>query len=228
MIKAVIFDMDGLLIDSEPLWGQAEMLVLNKVGVPLTKQMTFQTTGLRTDEVVAYWHKRYPWSEPSTATVREEIDNTVLDLIKQIGQAKPGVAHAISLCENAGLIISVASSSTTSMIEAVLEKLGIADKMKIIHSAEFESHGKPHPAVYLTTATKLGVHPDECLAFEDSVNGVLSAKSAKVHCIAVPEPELLDDKRFGIADLVIGSLSDLTPEMLDRFDARPRLKNQSK
>lgn len=215
MIKAVIFDMDGLLIDSEPLWANAETLALNSVGVPLTPKMRLLNSGLRTDEVVSYWHKRFPWTQPSQHAVGQQIDELVLKLIMQKGVPKPGVEHAISICENAGLVISVASSSPTIMIEAVLKKLGVSDRIKIIHSAEFETHGKPHPAVYLSTAAKLGVQPDECIAFEDSINGVLSAKSAKVHCIAVPEPKLRTDPRYGIADLVIGSLEDLTPDMLD-------------
>jgi sugar-phosphatase len=217
MIKAAIFDMDGLLIDSEPLWQEAEMLVFNEVGVPLTKTMTTQTTGLRSDEVVAYWHKRYPWESPSQPEVRNNIDEKVLMLIKQKGDAMPGVKHAVAECEKAGLIIAVASSSPHVMIKAVIDKLGIAQKLKLIHSAEFESHGKPHPAVYITTAEKLGVHVDECIALEDSVNGVLSAKAAKMRCIAVPEPNMKHDKRYGIADQVLGSLEELTvSELIDQ------------
>lgn len=210
MIKAAIFDMDGLLIDSEPLWQEAEIMVFNAVGVPLTKDMTPQTTGLRTDEVVAYWHKRFPWENPSQAEVREQIDESVLELIKQKGLPKDGVNHAVAECEAAGLTMAVASSSPTVMIEAVLNKLGIRDKMVIVHSAEFETHGKPHPAVYISTAEKLGVHPDECVAFEDSANGVLSAKAAKMRCIAIPEPPMRNDKRYGIADVILDSLADVT------------------
>ena len=71
MIEAVIFDMDGLLIDSEPLWQEAEIEVLNKVGVPLTVEMTKQTMGLRTDEVINYWHRKYPWETPSQQDISQ-------------------------------------------------------------------------------------------------------------------------------------------------------------
>jgi len=212
MIEAVIFDMDGLLIDSEPLWQEAEMAVFNKVGVPLTLEMTTQTTGLRTDEVVEYWHKKHPWDSPSQEEVSTLVDSTVIELIRSKGLAKDGVNEAISVC--AGLPIAIASSSSQLLIRTVLEKLGIADKIKVVHSAHDEAYGKPHPAVYISTAEELGVHPNHCLAFEDSANGVLAAKAAKMRCIAIPEPEMRNDKRFGIADIVLHSLHDFTPEML--------------
>jgi HAD superfamily hydrolase (TIGR01509 family) len=224
MIKAAIFDMDGLLIDSEPLWQEAEILVFNKVGVPLKKDMTTQTTGLRTDEVVAYWHKRFPWDLPSQADVRIQIDEKVLELIKQKGTPMPGVRHAVETCLQSGLVVAVASSSPSIMIKAVVEKLDISDRLELIHSAEFESHGKPHPAVYITTAEKLGVHPDECVALEDSVNGVLSAKAAKMRCIAIPDQTALSDKRYGIADFILDSLEDLTETELT---AQPRSRSAS-
>jgi len=86
MIQAVIFDMDGLLIDSEPLWQKAEILVFNKVGVPLANAMAAQTTGLRIDEVVAYWHRQYPWDSPSQQNVHEEIDETLGGLVQRTGR----------------------------------------------------------------------------------------------------------------------------------------------
>lgn len=217
MIEAVIFDMDGLLIDSEPLWQEAELHVFNKVGVPLTPEMTLQTTGLRTDEVVEYWHKKYPWSNPPQKEVSDKIDETVIDLIKSKGTAMAGAKEAVELCKAAGLPIAIASSSSTLLINTVLEKLGIADEVKIIHSAHDEAYGKPHPAVYISTANELGVHPNHCLAFEDSANGVLAAKAAKMKCIAIPEPSLRNDKRFGIADIILHSLHDFTPEMLKNW-----------
>ena len=207
--------MDGLLIDSEPLWKQAEMKVFTAVGVPLTLEMTAQTMGMRTDEVVEYWHKRYPWETPSQHDIGTQIDETVVELIKTVGQPKEGVDKAILACESLGLPIAIASSSSLPLINSVLEKLNIADKMKVVHSAHDETFGKPHPAVYISTAAELGVHPNHCVAFEDSANGVLSAKAAKMKCIAIPEPEMRDDKRFGIADLILDSLNDFEAEMLE-------------
>jgi len=217
MIEAIIFDMDGLLIDSEPIWQEAEMLVLSKVGVPLTVEMTAQTMGLRTDEVVEYWYRRYPWESPSQQVICAEIDAKVVELVEEKGVAKEGVDEAIGVCVSAGLPIAIASSSSKLLIETVVEKLGIKDKISVIHSAHDEPYGKPHPAVYISTAQDLGAHPNHCLAFEDSTNGVLSAKAAKMKCIAIPAPEAREDKRFGIADVILDSLKDFSPQMLDNL-----------
>ncbi len=206
--------MDGLLIDSEPLWREAEARVFNKVGVPLTPEMTSRTMGFRTDEVVDYWRHQYPWESPSSEEVCRQIEDAFLELLKETGAPKAGVHEAIAICEQLGLPMAIASSSSALIIDAVIEKLGISSKMKVIHSAEFEPYGKPHPAVYIAAAQKLGVRPHECLAFEDSVNGMVSAKAAKMRCIAIPEPEFRTDKRYGIADLVVGSLLDVTTDIV--------------
>lgn len=215
MIQAVIFDMDGLLIDSEPIWKEAEVLVFTKVGVPLTLDMTVQTMGLRSDEAVEYWFRKYPWVSPSQQEVCKELDATVMRLIEEKVQAMDGVNEAIEVCASAGLPIAIASSSSMVLIEAAVRKLGIKDKITLLRSAYDEPYGKPHPAVYIRAAEDLGVHPNHCLAFEDSVNGVLSAKAAKMKCIAIPEPGDREDKRFGIADLVLDSLRDFTPKTLE-------------
>jgi sugar-phosphatase len=209
--------MDGLLIDSEPLWREAEVAVFSKYGVPMTEEMTYQTTGLRVDEVVQYWHRQYPWDEPSQEEVCQQIDSMVLELIEQKAVPKTGVQELIAVCEELGLPMAIASSSSTAIISAVVQKLGIGHKLQIIHSAEFEQYGKPHPAVYINTAHKLGVSPQQCLAFEDSVNGVVSAKAAKMRCIAVPEPDMRADKRYGVADLVVDSLHDVTADILQNL-----------
>ena len=214
MIEAVIFDMDGLIIDSEPLWKEGEIKVFKTVGVSLTLDMTRQTTGLRTDEVVEYWHKRYPWETPTQQEISKQIDETVIALIKEKGTPMPGVNEAFSICKNANLSIAIASSSSMLLITTVLEKFGLTDKIKVIRSAHNEAYGKPHPAVYISAAEELGVHPNHCLTFEDSANGVLAAKAAKMKCIAIPEPGLRNDKRFGIADMILHSLHDFNAEML--------------
>ncbi len=214
MIKAVIFDMDGLLIDSEPIWEEAEVEVLNKVGVPLTREKTKETMGLRVDEVVSHWHSKYPWVEPSQKEIEKRIVKRVIELILEKGKSQPGVLEIVNLLKNCNIPMAIASSSPTRIIEAALDRIGIKEDIQAVCSAEHESFGKPHPAVYLTTAKKLNLDPKECLVFEDSPNGVLSAKAANMKCIAVPSKKVKGDPRFNLADEIIESLKDFQPSSI--------------
>jgi HAD superfamily hydrolase (TIGR01509 family) len=209
MSKAIIFDMDGLLIDSEPLWQSAEIDILRPLGVPLTREMCIQTLGLRIDEAVLYWHVRYPWNQPSVPEVARQIMYRVIEMIGSVGQPMPGVPHAIEWARRQGAKLALASSSPFVLLEAALRRLQLTDAFEVVHSAQDEPYGKPHPAVYLRTAERLGVAPAACTAIEDSLNGVLAAKSARMKCIAVPEAAHLKDPRFSIADLVLPSLLQL-------------------
>lgn len=215
MVKAVILDMDGLLIDSEPLWEEAELIVFSKLDVPLVAEMTKQTMGLRVDEVVQYWFTRYPWKDITQKEVEAQIVNKVIELVIKKGNSRKGVNEFIAIFKRKGLPLAIASSSNTDIINAVIGKLGISKDIDIIHSAEHEPYGKPHPAVYITAAEKLGILPQYCLAFEDSPNGVLAAKAARMKCVAVPDEKLKKDKRFYIADKVINSLLEFTEEDLN-------------
>lgn len=217
MIKAVIFDMDGLLIDSEPLWENAEVEVFNKVGVPITREMTKQTMGLRVDEVVKHWFNQYPWDTPTQQQVQSDVVAKVIELIKLKGEAKPGVLELVDFFAKKNLPMAIASSSQTEIINAVLDKIGIRDSLNAICSAEHEPYGKPHPGVYIKASEKLGIAAEFCLAFEDSPNGVLSAKSAKMKCVAVPDEKMKDDTRFCIADLKINSLSEFNEDTYKTF-----------
>lgn len=206
MIKAIIFDMDGLLIDSEPLWEASEIKTFTAVGVPLTPETAKQTMGLRVDEVVEYWFSRYPWKKQSKKEIEATIVNNVIELVKEKGEAREGVYEIIKLFAQNNLPMAIASSSQTEIIDTVLEKLHIAHFINVVYSAEHESYGKPHPGVYITAAKQLNVSPENCLAFEDSPNGVLAAKAAKMKCIAIPDPKMISDKRFCIADKIMDSL----------------------
>ncbi|MBC6418334.1 MAG: HAD-IA family hydrolase [Prochloron sp. SP5CPC1] len=95
--------------------------------------------------------------------------------------------------------------------------MGLTDTFDIVASAEVEEFGKPHPAVYLTAARGLGIQPSHCVALEDSLRGVMSAKAARMRCIAVPEPEQQQDSRFEIANVTLPSLKSITRPWLEEF-----------
>ena len=111
--------------------------------------------------------------------------------------------------------MAVCSGSYAVVIEAALDRLGITDVMSAWHSAEWEPLGKPHPGAYLSTAAKLGIDPTACLAFEDSFNGAIAARAARMRVVAVPEPAAQGSPRWGFCDLVLDSLADFDAAALD-------------
>lgn len=208
-ITAILFDMDGILIDSEPFWRKAEVEEFGAVGLKLTEQDCHQTTGLRIDEVVAFRHAQHPWSTPSQAEVAERITARVAELVRRLGQPLQGAPEALEAARQTGLPLGLASSSTYRLIECTLESLGLVGFFDIIHSAQEEALGKPHPAVYLAAAAKLGVAAPHCLAIEDSLNGVIAAKAARMTVVAIPEAHQQSDPRFGVADHRLAGLEGL-------------------
>jgi sugar-phosphatase len=216
-VEAIIFDMDGLLVDSEPLWRIAEIETLSAVGVPITEEDAVQTTGLRTDEVVELWYARYPWPDPPRKEIEARIITRLIALVRERGELMPGVIETLQAVSGAGYPLAIASSSSSEIITAVLDTLGIASYFQVAQSAEHEPYGKPHPGVYIEAARRLGVEPRHCLAFEDSPNGVIAAKAARMRCIAVPDPALADDHRLRAADLILPSLAEFRLGLLEQF-----------
>jgi len=218
-LQAVIYDFDGLLIDSEPWWMEAEIEVLRGLGLPLTPERCRETTGLRMDEAVAYWAARYSWTGVPLEEVVHRILARVLSLLEERAPLKPGVRESLAVMRGAGVRTAVASSSPLALIDGALNRFGLREEFEQVVSAEGERFGKPHPGVYLTTAARLGVVPGACVALEDSVNGVLSATSAGMRCIAVPERWPVEDPRFGRAQAVIRSLLEVDARLLERVAA---------
>jgi mannitol-1-/sugar-/sorbitol-6-/2-deoxyglucose-6-phosphatase len=214
MLAAVIFDMDGVLIDSEPFWQRAQMAVFSELGHPHSEADCDSTIGIRIDQLVAHWYRLRPWVGPSQEEVVQRILDRVNALILSKGQPKAGVLEALALIEAQGLKVGLATSSPFAMVEAVLGKLGIRDRFLAVHSAEVERFGKPHPDVYIHAAEKLGVLPMHCLAIEDSFTGLLAAKAASMRALIVPDPALLNDPRLAIADHRLDCLSELDAEQL--------------
>lgn len=214
MQSAVIFDMDGLLVDSEPLWVRAEIEIFGELGVFLSQVDCAHTQGLRTDDVIAYWYARRPWIGPCPAEVEARLVARVVALVREEGRALPGVAHALAVAREGGRRLGLASSSPLVIIRATLERLELTETFDVVESAQRLPHGKPHPDIFLRTAELLSVPAVQCVVLEDSLTGVIAAKAARMRCIAVPFGHPNHDARFVVADAILGSLEDVTPKLL--------------
>lgn len=218
MIKAVIFDMDGLLIDSEPYWRRSHKDTLALYGHTITEDDVRASAGKRTADQVTHWQQRFNFTAPSNEELTNQIVDGVIAAIHENGQPMAGVDVLIRELHKHHIPMAVASSSAERLIEVVLGRLGIKDYMQAIHSGENEMRGKPFPDVFLSTAQSLQVKPEACLVFEDSLNGVKAAKAAGMRCIAVPELPY-DRVAFEAAnpDQIIRSLEEVNWHSLQEF-----------
>jgi mannitol-1-/sugar-/sorbitol-6-/2-deoxyglucose-6-phosphatase len=220
-VEAVVLDMDGLLIDTEPVWRAAQSAVFAGIGVTLSERDLIDSTGQPVEELIPVWRRRSPGpdlasTELSDDEIADRIIDQVIGYVKARGQPMAGVTAAIALLERYGLRLAIASSSPLRLIDAVCDRLGLA-RIAVRCSAREEVRGKPAPDVYLTAARRLGVAAGSCLALEDSPNGIASARAAGMRCVAVPDPLLADDPRYREADLVLTSLTLLDEAALRRL-----------
>jgi mannitol-1-/sugar-/sorbitol-6-/2-deoxyglucose-6-phosphatase len=218
MIKAAIFDMDGLLINSEPLWQDAEIETFKKVGVNLTRVMCRQAMGLKLNQAIEYWYRQYPWQGMTKKELAGELIKNVSVLIKEKGKVREGVNQILEFLKNKNVKIALSSSSPMGLIKLVIKRLEIESYFEKLYSAESEKYGKPHPGIFLTTAKQLDILPENCLVFEDSLNGLVSAKTARMKCVCVPDESLRGDKRLAIADIVLLSLAKFNKETWNKLN----------
>lgn len=213
--------MDGVLIDTEPVWRAAQSAVFARFGVALSERDLLDSTGQPIEELIPVWRRRASAPDPAgTELTDAEIADLIIDrVIAHVtaeGRPMPGVTAAIALFERCGLRLAIASSSPLRLIDAVCDRLGLT-RITVRCSAMDEARGKPAPDVYLTAARRLGVAAANCLALEDSPAGVASARSAGMRCVAVPDPLLAADPRYREADLVLELLTRLDEAALRRL-----------
>ena len=210
-VLAALFDMDGLIIDSEPLWDQAEMDIFSTLDVDLTRRNELpDTLGLRIDQVVRMWYETLPWNGPSQQDVTNRIIARSLSLIEETRPLLPGVKDALELCQQQGMKIGLASASPLHMLERVLEIFDLRAYFDVLVSAESLPYSKPHPQVYLDAAARLGIDPLNCVTLEDSFNGMIATKAARMRSIVVPAAEYRDDPRWSLANVKLDDLTQLT------------------
>ncbi len=223
--------MDGLLIDSEPLWREVEMDIFGRLDVPLTTELCLETRGMVLDEVTAHWYGLYRWPGPTPDVVAAQIVETMASLLTTRLVLKAGALDAVAHCRQRGLLLAVASSSPRRLIELTVEAMDVAPWFSVLHSAQEEAAGKPDPGVFLTTARLLGVEPGRCVVFEDSPAGVEAAHRAGMTCVAVPEDPALEGDGppagFASAALIIGSLAEVDDHLWSRLGQGRRRRRQA-
>lgn len=207
--QLVIFDMDGLLVNSEPFWKIAEKEVFGKLGLNLTDDLLRQVMGFRLSEVVKHWYHYQPWPNPNFEQTERDVLDCVKQLIHQHADAMPGVYEVLTQCKNKNYKIALASSSAMELIDVVIDKLNIRHYFDVVWSAQNEEYGKPNPAIFLSVAKQLNTEPKHCVVLEDAINGVIAAKAARMYCIAIPEEVSYNDPRFAIADIKTQSLLNI-------------------
>jgi HAD superfamily hydrolase (TIGR01509 family) len=220
-VEAVIFDMDGVLIDSEPLHLRATQVALGPRGMSYTERDNRAFFGATDAEMLRVLRILWDLDDPTPSLV-ETRTRHLLALIHAEGQPRPGVPLVPRELRAAGFALALASASPRRVIEAVLETVGVADCFGAVVSGDEVARGKPAPDGYLMAARRLGVAPERCVVVEDSRNGVLAARAAGMMAAAVPCPATRHED-FSVADVVLPSLEAL-PRAFELDGSGPRLR----
>ncbi|QVY66229.1 hexitol phosphatase HxpB [Polaribacter sp. Q13] len=206
-INTFIFDMDGVIIDSEPFWRQAQIEILASYNVTVSIEDCIKNTmGKRIDDVSLTWCQLHQLTV-NPKLLEQEIITAVVQLITKKGKAKNGLFELLDYLTKNNFNIALATSSSKPIINAVFNRLNIAHYFNVVCSADTEEYGKPHPAIYLKVAKLLKVNTENCLILEDSVTGLIAAKAASMNTIVIPEDK--NDPRFTIANNIFSSMLDV-------------------
>ena len=209
MIAAVIFDLDGVLVDSEHVWDDVREQLAHERGGRWHPGAQRDMMGMSSPEWSRYMHERIGLAEPP-----DEINRIVVErMLERYAGRPPWIPGALDAVRSvaAAYTLGLASSSNRELIDTVLDAGGITGLFAATVSSEEVARGKPAPDVYLEAARRLGLDPGACVAIEDSHNGIRSAKAAGMGCIAIPNERFPPGEAADEADLVLGSIRELTP-----------------
>ncbi len=212
MINAVIFDMDGVMIDSEPLWEKTERILLARRGIDYSPDYRDKIVGLNQRDSGRLLVGTFDLEETVEDIINERI-SILTSIYEEELELIPALVPLLERLAGEGYRLAVASSSPLRVVNFVLDMFSLHEHFLTVVSGDSVGNGKPDPDIYIHTAETLGVKPAECVAIEDSINGLRSAKGAGMYCIAIPDKRLTPDQ-FKSADVILDSLRELTPETI--------------
>ena len=208
-----MFDLDGVIVDSEQVWDEVRQKYVREVGGIFKPSATHDMMGMSSGE----W-SRYLADELHVPGTPEEINAAIVSrMLERYGEAPPLIDGAAAAVRRVAerWPLAIASSSNPELIEVVLHAAGIRELFSVTVSSQEVGRGKPAPDVYLEAARRLGFAPSRCAAVEDSHNGLRSAKAAGMRVVAVPNPHFPpDDDALALADVVVPSIAELTLDVL--------------
>ena len=215
--QAVIFDMDGVLVNSEPVYMAIERELFASVGAVVTEEEHHRFVGAPAAALWQFAAQRA--TQPCTVDAlerqsRQRINRWLADSAPL--EPMPGVVALLERLSAADVPCAVASSSALSTIEAMLRRLGVRHRFDVVVSGEEVTHGKPAPDIFLETARRLGVAPQECVVLEDARNGVLAANAAGMYCCAIRNPDS-GNQDLSAADCIVTSLIEIPPPLIERL-----------
>jgi HAD superfamily hydrolase (TIGR01509 family) len=212
-VEAVIFDMDGVIVDSEAYWLQSRVAFAERRGLAWTMDDQRLAMGRSTVEWARVMQERLALDMPLDA-IMDEVIAGVNERLEARLPVLPGAIEAVR-ASAAAYPVALASGSPTSVIDEVMRLTGLDTVFQHVLYGDDMDNGKPDPEIYLKTAQKLGVAPGQCLGIEDSGNGLRALKAAGMIAIAVPSPGFpLSDELLAMADVILGSLSEYSVELV--------------
>jgi HAD superfamily hydrolase (TIGR01509 family) len=214
VIDAVVFDLDGVLIDSEQVWDTAREQLVRERGGRWHDRAQRDMMGMSSNEWSRYMHDELGLPEAAD-DINDEVVRRMTGLYREHLPLLPGAREAVERLAE-GRPLGLATSSNRPILELVLELAALEEYFQVTVSSEEVGRGKPAPDVYLEAARRLGVAAERCAAIEDSHNGIRSAHAAGMRVVAIPNREFPPDaEALGLADVVLDSLEELSPEVVD-------------
>jgi HAD superfamily hydrolase (TIGR01509 family) len=207
--RAILFDLDGVLADSEPRWDEIDAAMLTEHGVTYRGEYHREVLGVSYPIAVEFYRKAFGISAPLEEMMRRRAEIATAFFAQHI-ELFPSTKAVLEELQQMNLRLAVGTSSVSTTARPFLARHGVTPFFEVIVTGDEVEHGKPHPDIYLRAAEKLGVAADACLVIEDALSGIAAAKAAQMRVAAIPDTRFVDAREYEeAADYLLGSLAEI-------------------